>query len=137
MTEALYYILSNDADVAFFVSTRIYPLRIPLNIPYPAITFEVVSDVPQNSKTGVANYYNTRVQVNCFAVDATAYSGYERAKVISGHVQDALERITPTTIAGVEIKNITLLSERDFAFDFGDYECVFQRALDFNICYEK
>lgn len=137
MTEGIYYILSNDADVLFNVSTRIYPMRIPLSVVYPAVSFEVVSDVAENTKTGRSNYFNARLQVNCFAVDATAYSGYDRARTLSQVVQDALERVTPGTYAGVRIKNITLISERDLVYDFADNECVYQRAIDFNVCYGK
>lgn len=136
MTDALYYILTNDADVAFQVGTRIYPSRIPLNTAYPAVTFQVISDVPDQVKTGRSNYYNGRVQINCFAVNATAYSGYQRSIDLATAVKDALYRITPGTYAGQVIKSITLLSELDLTDDNSDYEGVFYRVLDFNICHE-
>ena len=135
MTEAIYSILTNDPDVAFMVGTRIYPERIPLEAVYPAISFQLISDNPQQTKTGRSNFYNARVQINCFAVDATAYSGYERAKSLADVVKTALDRITPAVHAGVNVICISQLAERDFVYDFGDYDNVYQRSIDFNVNY--
>lgn len=141
MTEAIYNILSNASGVTNIVSTRIYPMRLPLNTVYPAVTFQLVSDIPVNQKTGRATYFNARVQVNCYAVDTplsgavSAYSGNDKAIALSTAVKAALERVAPGTYGGRNVINITLLSEMDMTDDNSDYDGVYFRVIDFNVCH--
>lgn len=135
MTEAIYNILSNTAGVTAIVSTRIYPVRLPLDTDYPAVTFQLVSSIPENHKTGRANYFNSRIQVNCFAVDTSTASGNQKSIDLAVAVKAALERKTPGTYGGIGVKNITLLNEFDLTDDSSDYEGVFYRVLEFNMCH--
>jgi hypothetical protein len=143
MTEIIYYILSNNSGVTDLVSTRIYPMRLPLNTDYPAITFQLVDAIPINQKSGRANYINARVQVNCYAVDKDSISGNQSSINIARAVKSALERVGASVKAlvlsntGLTLINSTLLSEVDLTDDNSDYEGVFFRALDFNICYDE
>lgn len=135
MTEAIYYILSNNAAITAIVGSNIYPIRLPLNTQYPAITFQLIDDIPVNQKTGRANYFNARVQINCFAKDGPSYSGNYASILLARAVKNALERIAINTYSGIYVQNTTLLSEQDLTDDNSDYEGVFFRSLDFNICH--
>lgn len=135
MIESIYNILSNNAAVSAIVGTRIYPMRLPINTAYPAITYQLVSDVPENSKTGRAIYYNARVQVNCFARDITGKSGVKGAQELQRAVLSALERITPGVYGGILVINSTHLGTMQRLDDFGDYDGVNFFIVEFNICH--
>lgn len=143
MTESVYYILNNNSGVTDLVGTKIYPLRLPIKTEYPAITFQLIDSIPENQKSGRANYFNARVQVNCFCVDTDTLSGNQGSINLARAVKSALERISAATKAtvlsatSINVINTTLLSESDLTDDNSDYEGVFYRVLDFNICYDE
>ena len=126
--DAIYSILSNDATVSGYVSTRIYPLRIPQAASLPAITYFIVSDSPFNTKDGAVtdNYY--RFQVSIF-VDARASGAYDTIEDIDAAVRSALERYSGT-VASTEVHTIEYLSMADL---FEEDAQVFHRAVDFRV----
>ena len=62
----LFSLLSQAAPVAALVGTRIYPLRIPQEQPRPAITYQLISRVPEGSALCELDD-DARVQVSLFA----------------------------------------------------------------------
>lgn len=94
----------------------------------------MVSDVPENTKTGRAKYYNARVQINCFAKDGTT-SGSKSALSIQRAVITALERITPASHGGILILNITCLGSMQRVDDSSDYDGVHYYITEFNVCH--
>ena len=129
MLEAIYNILGNSATVTAIVSARIFPLRIPINVAYPALSFQIVSDVPENNKTGRADYFNARVQINCFALNPKDALNLNRAVI------KTLERKTPGVYGGIAIKNITLLGSMQRMDDSSDYDGVHYFITEFNFCH--
>ena len=77
--KAVFNILGSDSDVVALVSDsgsniRIFPMRykFPTNVLLPYITYQVVSDQPNNTKNGVSTYDYVTVQINIYA---NRYSG--------------------------------------------------------------
>tara|TARA_R100001440_G_scaffold66229_1_gene87242 strand:- start:22 stop:441 length:420 start_codon:yes stop_codon:yes gene_type:complete len=71
--KAVYDILINDASVVALVSesglnTRIFPSRydFPTNVLLPYITYQVVSDQPNNTKNGASTYDYVIVQISIY-----------------------------------------------------------------------
>ena len=134
MIEAVYHILSNNSALTNLVSTRIYPLRLPIDTDYPAITYQLISDVPVNTKTGRAKYFNARIQINCFAKDGST-SGIKSAQTIERAVRAALERVSPAVYGGIIVINTTFLGSSMSVDDSSDYDGVFYYVSEFNICH--
>ena len=71
--KAVYDILINDGSVVALVSesglkTRIFPSRydFPTNVLLPYITYQVVSDQPNNTKNGASTYDYVTVQISIY-----------------------------------------------------------------------
>lgn len=66
--EAIYAELKADTVLQALVDSRIFPGVIPQKTEMPAVCYQVVSDVPQESFTnGVDRLVNARVQIDCYA----------------------------------------------------------------------
>lgn len=72
--KAVFDILYNDSDVQPLISEsgsnpRIFPSRykFPTNVLLPYITYQVVSDEPNNTKNGVSQYDYVTVQINIYS----------------------------------------------------------------------
>lgn len=81
--QTVYNTLKNDAGVAALVGTRIYPLVLPQNPTYPAISYQRISTRPVQTRGGNGLAF-VRMQVDCFA------TGYTAAKQLSDAVVSAL-----------------------------------------------
>lgn len=68
MIETLIYtVLTADADIKARVNTRIYPVRIPQNPVYPAITYYRASAGVVNTLAGYSGKKNPTIIINAFA----------------------------------------------------------------------
>ena len=83
----LFSLLSQAAPVAALVGTRIYPLRIPQEQPRPAITYQLISRVPDGSPICALDDV-ARVQLSLFADD------YGQIEVLAAAVRQALHQAT-------------------------------------------
>jgi len=81
--QTLYSTLKNDAGVSALVGTRIYPLLLPQNPTYPAITYQRISTRPVMTRTGNGLDF-VRMQIDCYA---DSYSG---VKALAAAVEAAL-----------------------------------------------
>lgn len=84
----LYTILSADATIAAATSSRIYPLVMPQNVTFPAITYQRISDNPVNDLSGYSNLSNPHLAINCWA------TRYDEAKELAENVHDAMNTST-------------------------------------------
>lgn len=84
--EAIYSYLSGESGITDLVGTRIYPLVLPQNTEYPAITYYRVSG-PEHHDKDVAY---PRIQLTAWA------ETYEEAKTVAAEVKAALQRFKGT-----------------------------------------
>ena len=104
--KAVFDILGSDADVKSLVSEsgsniRIFPSRydFPTNVLLPYITYQVVSNEPNNTKNGASTYDYVRVQVNIYDIK------YSTMIDLAGKVRTALD-YTSGTFLGVVVNKI-------------------------------
>lgn len=76
--------LEADSDVTDTVSTRIYPLKLPQNPTYPAITYEHTDGYPIKSHSVYSGLNASMIRVICWA------STYAEAKTLASYVFVAL-----------------------------------------------
>jgi len=74
--------LSADAGVTAIVATRIYPIKLPQNPTYEALTYQRISNTGQD---GTSTLRMSRWQINCWAEQ------YGEAQVLATAVKAALE----------------------------------------------
>jgi hypothetical protein len=117
--EAVRAVLLANSTVYGLVGTRIYPLQLPLDCTFPALTYSFPSD----------NYKRVarpaRLQIDCWAEDFT------ECKNLKNAVETALDGYSGT-VSGINIEGIFPISPYDMA---PDETGLFHIPYDFKIIY--
>ena len=123
--KAIKKILDDDAGVGAICANRIYPQFAPQGSAMPFVTYDIISNVPLNSKGDTSAIDSFRVQVNCIGVSMDAVAGLAAA------VRTALDGYSGTpTATGVTLRGIMFEGEVDLL----EEEDTYGRAVDY-ICY--
>lgn len=126
--KAVNNILTNDAPVTGVVSSRIYPVKLPQDPTYPALTYFGVSALRHSVMGNDTGIVERRVQVSAWA------ETYPDAKDLVNKVRNALQRVRGT-YNGVEVLDIFL--ENDGPEIWEDQVNVYQHISDFNVIYRE
>lgn len=126
IAKAIYGILSNDVTIDGYVGDKIYPVVIPQNSEFPAISFYISSDTPDHQKVDASTQSSTDVQIKC------VHDSYETNTDLSAAVQSALDKIKGTYY-GVEIQ-ATFFNGTDDLYDSQAQK--FMKILNFNFTYK-
>lgn len=117
--EAVRAVLLANPTVYGLVGTRIYPLQLPLDCTFPALTYSFPSD----------NYKRVarpaRLQIDCWAEDFT------ECKNLKNAVETALDGYSGT-VSGINIEGIFPISHYDMPVDETG---LFHIPYDFKIIY--
>lgn len=110
--QALFVELKTAAGITALVGTRVYPLILPQNAAFPAITFQKVSGSRSHSQSGPSNLAHPRFQISCWAKGDTAYPD---AKGLAAQVRQAIDGFKGTMggAGGVDVQSCELVSEVD------------------------
>lgn len=111
--KAIYNILSNTSNITSVVDTRIFPSRYindTVNHAVPYITYQKVSQDPNNTKNGPSTYDYVTVQINVYAEE------YQLAVSISDNVRTALD-YTSGTFNTVVVDKCFFESSTDVFYD--------------------
>ena len=128
---AVYNILSNNSALTAVVSTRINPLRIPQGSSFPAISYQLISVIPNPSKSGASKSDFARVQINSFGTT------YQSAVQVADLVRLAMEKTLPATFNSVVVQSCEFDSEVHMTDDNADYAGVYHIAQDYIINYNR
>jgi len=96
---AIYSILSNDAGVSA-ITTRIYPIMLPQNAVYPAISYQVNEDTEDETFDGQGTFQRINLEVDAWSdthADMLALADAIKAAIknYSGTVaSNAVDKIT-------------------------------------------
>jgi hypothetical protein len=107
---------STKITVTSSISTRIYPLIVPQESPFPVITYTRISGGQQNDLFGYSNLENPRIQIDCWA------KTYKEVKTIAANVHDVMYAVT--TFRAIQIS--------DMDFYENDVE-LYRESMDFKI----
>lgn len=84
----LYAALTSDTTVFAVTSARIYPLIMPQNPTFPAITYERISGQKVNGLDGYLGMDNAHIMLNIWA------TRYDTAKELAEDVHDCMNKVT-------------------------------------------
>lgn len=107
--------------------TRTYPILLPDEPTFPAITYQDISDVPQYHRDGETHADRLRFQVNCWG------KTFEQARALAGEVRAAVSGYSGT-IASERITRIFVENQED---DFETGTELFWRRLDLVIWHRR
>lgn len=106
--------LAADAGVSALVGGRIYPEYMPQDATYPAITYDRISTVRSQFLTGVDDFTQVRIQVDCWD---DSYSG---VKALASAVKSALDGVR--ILGTVKVQHCFMASMSDLSNIDGDRE---------------
>jgi hypothetical protein len=129
--KAVFEILYNDSDVQPLISEsgsnpRIFPSRydFPTNVLLPYITYQVVSDEPNNTKNGVSTYDYVTVQISIYDIR------YSSLVELAGKVRTALD-YTSGTFRGVLVDKIFFQNQNETFDDSAGEQGFYGIAQDY------
>jgi len=125
---ALRSMIIADETVEGLTGSRVYPGWLPQSVTLPCITYTKVSGERGMNVSAPSGYAHPRFQVDTWA---TTYAG---AKTLANAVRQALNGVTNTTISGVRIGSIVMLSERD---DFETDTEIHRVSMDFSVWHDE
>ncbi len=125
MERAIFNILSNDAPV-IAITTQISPSTIPQGATFPAITFQRISNAPEDTKDGVSTLDVIRVDVDVWA------EVYGDGKDLADKVRTALDR-TSGTFDTRKIQSIRFETDREL---FDDNLEIYHFNQEYSIRYQ-
>ena len=129
--KAVFDILFNDSNVRTLISEsgsnpRIFPSRydFPSNVLLPYITYQVVSDEPNNTKNGVSTYDYVTVQISIYDLR------YSSLVELAGKVRTALD-YTSGTFRGVVVDKIFFQNQNELFDDSAGEQGFYGIAQDY------
>ena len=97
----VYNILSNNAALTALISTRLNPVRIPQDSSFPAVSYQLVSEIPNPTKSGHSRTEFARVQVNAYGITLAS------TESVSSAIRTAFEAVTlPATFNNIKCQTI-------------------------------
>ena len=112
-----------DGPVAALIGTRADPLKLPQSPTYPAITYEIISDIPYRGLSGDHDKEVIRARIHCWA---ETFAG---ATDLARKVRTALSDFSGT-MGTVAVSSTKFESWNDV---FEDVPEVYRRVSDFMI----
>jgi len=121
--KAVAQILINDSQVAALTGGNIFPVSMPQEAGFPAITYQLISLNPNNVKSRPSSYDESEFQVTVFA------ELMSDTVEISGHVRRALDGYSGR-VQSVDIPVLEFIGMED---NFGEDQDIKQTVLRFAV----
>ena len=128
----VYNILSNNAALTALISTRVNPVRIPQESSFPAVSYQLVSEIPNPTKSGHSRTEFARVQVNAYGVTLAS------AESVASAIRNAFEVVTlPATFNSIKCQTIEFDGELQTADDTAAFAGLYQISQDYIINFTR
>jgi len=132
LSTAIYTVLRLNANIVTTFATRIYPVVVPMNSTFPALTYQVVSHSETNTHEVANKFDRITIRIGVHAISYTAVETY------AGYVYTALSRYKGTQ-SSEKILSISYDSQSDDVAELttppgsttGQY--IFIKYMDFTI----
>jgi hypothetical protein len=111
---ALFNVLSNDPVIASMITSggvaRMFPVTAPQDAAFPFAVYQRIGTERLHGTDGATGTVRADVQVSFYA------DTFDQARSLADRARLALDAYPPTTVAGISVDRIWLISERD-AYD--------------------
>jgi hypothetical protein len=128
----VYSILNNNAALTALISTRLNPVRIPQESSFPAVSYQLVSEIPNPTKSGHSRTEFARVQINAYGVTLAS------AESVASAIRTAFEAVTlPATFNTIKCQTIEFDGELQTADDTAGFAGLYQISQDYIINFTR
>lgn len=117
----LYSVLIASSDVTAHVGARIYPLVLPQNPTYPALTYELIEPRTIMTLSGPISLSNPQIELNVWA------RTYKEAKELAGHCNSAVVAAPTSVFVG------NLADTKDLAETVEEMEIVYRVQQTYSV----
>jgi hypothetical protein len=100
LPKAIYAILSLDAELVALTGNRIYPVVAQQREAYPILTYQIIANTPNDTKSGASTVDQVRVQFNCWAEDQ------DSANNMDTKLRAAIDRYPHVTVEDLHLDGI-------------------------------
>jgi hypothetical protein len=118
--EALYNLLKDNAGVSAVVSGRIYPIELPQNCTLPALVYQVVTSLHEESHEGSSGLAASAIEIEAWA--ETALGARDLGELVRAALQGYAGTKSSVVIHGI----LDWTSNEILAEDTGFYEHISQ-----------
>ncbi len=131
--QGIYAILSNNEDVKFWASSRVYVGNAPQDVAVPYVTFRRAGGQHVQSAAGLSGLAMATIVVQGWT------SNYADSKALAKAIRLAMVNGAPDTVGGVKIATIIMQSETDIQQGVVDGEEVGEFAVeaDFDVWHSE
>ena len=116
----IYSALTGSTLITKTSSNRIYPINLPQEVKYPAISYERVGSEPVNSFAGYSTYTNLTIQIDVWT------TSYLASKTLASNIHKVMDSATAFSSL-LEIEN------EDAEEDSRTNKTVFRISRDFSV----
>lgn len=109
MIEALHSLLIGSSAIVSLVDSRIYPIVLPTDGIFPAITYQRISSIPTYSLSSNVGVTTSRMEIDAWA------STYQSAHALADAILSAIDNYSGTASDGTRIFGIQLDNSTDIA----------------------
>jgi hypothetical protein len=128
----VYNILSNNAALTALISTRLNPVRIPQESAFPAVSYQLISEIANPTKSGHSRTEFARVQVNAYGITLAS------TESVSSAIRTAFEAVSlPGTFNGINCQTIEYDGENQTADDTAAFAGLYQISQDYIINFTR
>ena len=128
----VYNILSNNAALTALISTRLNPIRIPQETTFPAVSYQLISEIPTPTKSGHSHTEFARVQINAYGTTLSS------AQSVASAIRTAFEAVSlPGTFNSIKCQTIEFDGENQTADDVAAFAGLYQISQDYLINFTR
>ena len=128
----VYNILSNNAALTALISTRLNPIRIPQETTFPAVSYQLISEIPTPTKSGHSHTEFARVQINAYGTTLSS------AQSVASAIRTAFEAVSlPGTFNSIKCQTIEFDGENHTADDVAAFAGLYQISQDYLINFTR
>lgn len=119
--------LKENTSIMAWIHGRVYPLVLPQKVHYPAITYQIISALRNETHDRQSGLVEARVQITCFGTN------YVALKEMCSDLRTQLESLVGTIYETV-ISACECIEESD---DYDDNTELFMIPWDYRIWYQE
>lgn len=140
LEEAIVERLTGYAPLAALVADRVYPLMLPQDVAWPAITYQRISGVSDHHLGGPSGLTETRLQVDVWSQVRDGVDAHLEARRVALQVKAALDGFrgdvasSDSPPATLRIKSARLENDQDLE---EDEPRTYRVSLDFMIAHDE
>ena len=122
------YTILKDTGTFTGIGERLYPVTVPQGAIFPAVTFDIISKQPSETKTGSSTVDQARVQIDFYA------STLKAADELAEALRTAIDFLDKVTVADADFDGIKYISQ---THAYNEEQELFQVSVEYYFRFKR